>query len=500
MWEAALKTNFEFSPYLDKSTQGEQSPLVLAISASSLHFSASETAADTMEAPKSSFFVFLTVYTLISVVALISFLPFQPNSLLSSWPLSIHEEDENASLLQQTSKDKPTFILHVGLPKTGTAFLQESLCSHPNLTEPMLLRDNYVYLGTCLNHPSFKQYLPQGKAIYDDLMQRSNVSTLFADAVNHLYEEQRNVIFVLEFFSLFGVQKIQYYADFLQSRFNVVVLINHRPLYESLPSLYNQIAKKARIFSEWPGTFVPGPGDWDRLTDAEGQLAMDYIPFDPLDFEGLVLGEYLSLLRDLGVPRSEAVRRNYQSYFENVRIIPMGSLTTAAASSSPKADHPHVDPLLEHMFCHAIPDAPNSCGSIRQGIIPTTSANPSVSFNYDMIAVAAYHAGLVVQNHSSSMTRQWTREQVRLWQEERLNRTSVDFPLECVKDEALAEFQEFLFSLERKMVGVDLTIELENKYRAGFAEIKKRAFCWPNISQVLIDPDWQPFFEMLAEM
>lgn len=47
------------------------------------------------------------------------------------------------------SSNRPQLIVHVGLPKTGTTYLQCSLCSQFNITEPILLRDNWVYLGTC---------------------------------------------------------------------------------------------------------------------------------------------------------------------------------------------------------------------------------------------------------------------------------------------------------------------------------------------------------------
>jgi hypothetical protein len=44
---------------------------------------------------------------------------------------------------------KPTLLLHVGLEKTGTTFLQCSLCSRNRVTEPILLQDNWIFLGTC---------------------------------------------------------------------------------------------------------------------------------------------------------------------------------------------------------------------------------------------------------------------------------------------------------------------------------------------------------------
>ena len=50
---------------------------------------------------------------------------------------------------ERLSSHRPRLILHVGLPKTGTTFLQCSLCSQFKITQPILLRDNWVYLGTC---------------------------------------------------------------------------------------------------------------------------------------------------------------------------------------------------------------------------------------------------------------------------------------------------------------------------------------------------------------
>ena len=56
--------------------------------------------------------------------------------------------------------DRPYFFLHVGLPKTGTTNLQCSLCSDPNRTEPILLSDNLIFMGTC---PTADCQLPNGR-------------------------------------------------------------------------------------------------------------------------------------------------------------------------------------------------------------------------------------------------------------------------------------------------------------------------------------------------
>jgi hypothetical protein len=79
----------------------------------------------------------------------------------STAPTSSKEDVNVKSVLQSTipiapniteeyrSSIRPQLIVHVGLPKTGTTYLQCSLCSQFTITEPILLRDDWVYLGTC---------------------------------------------------------------------------------------------------------------------------------------------------------------------------------------------------------------------------------------------------------------------------------------------------------------------------------------------------------------
>jgi hypothetical protein len=58
--------------------------------------------------------------------------------------VSVTKEQEQ----QQVDSDKrPYFILHVGLQKTGTTFLQYSLCA--DMVKQILLQDNYIYFGMC---------------------------------------------------------------------------------------------------------------------------------------------------------------------------------------------------------------------------------------------------------------------------------------------------------------------------------------------------------------
>ena len=48
----------------------------------------------------------------------------------------------------ETADDRPTFHLHIGMPKTATTYLKCSLCSNPN-TNLILGQDNWMYIGTC---------------------------------------------------------------------------------------------------------------------------------------------------------------------------------------------------------------------------------------------------------------------------------------------------------------------------------------------------------------
>lgn len=62
---------------------------------------------------------------------------------------SLHSQPWLTGTKNFNPENRPRFILHVGLPKTGTTYLQCSLCSQFNVSEEVLLKDNWVYLGTC---------------------------------------------------------------------------------------------------------------------------------------------------------------------------------------------------------------------------------------------------------------------------------------------------------------------------------------------------------------
>ena len=212
-----------------------------------------------------------SLFVILSIVGLLLAITEKKGTRWSAAPLEDHSlllqrrtaqvlDGSNASTL---TTGKPTFYLHVGPHKTGTTFLQYSLCEQPEQEAKFFHMDNFVYLGTCSNdhggqyvrhgaHSVFKHHLkiqPYIQLAQDGVYTEERKdypltdSSFFLSRIEQLRQENTSVLMVYEESSCFTDKMIEELKEFLSPTWNVKVLVVHRTFHDWLLSVHNQIHK-----------------------------------------------------------------------------------------------------------------------------------------------------------------------------------------------------------------------------------------------------------------
>ena len=413
------------------------------------------------------------------------------------------------------------------LPKTGTTFLQCALCAYANTTEPILLSDNWVFLGTCpyqvrlrlgsvggrsVSFPGSGHCSPSVAYLVQPLSAKSNISFLhspiqscgleehpqqflphdiraivsrtlvvfrsFAERVKALRQQNRNVLVVFEGCVNMADDQIRALASFLRKEdWDVQVLVAYRPLYEWLPSKYNSVTKRMYRLYAWPGQ--PSEDDSNRPGE-------HWLPFDPRHGgNDNVLGTLLHEINSTRQHPAETVLHMFAAYL-SVSVIPLHNL--------PPPPSPDVDPLLAYLFCTILgSSSPRGCKAVRAKRIGNDiPSNPSDPINYDMLATAAYEAGIL----DPALDRETVERRIQRRQQRVLHLTALDFPLTCLPNQTLSEFESLSWQLERQMFPEYPYEEAWEKHQQGFArKVASKSFCWIDTNKTLSDPSWRSFLK-----
>ena len=398
---------------------------------------------------------------------------------------------------------KPNLVFYVGLPKTATSFMQCTLCSHLDNTNPILLQDNYVFIGTCpyqicgveklppdmLFHgfTSFftnGQYAEEGMApklhtqgeqrtSATENAQQTSLSHDFILRVNEAYRDGHDALIIFEGAHVFPDAHIETLAAYLESMWTVHIVVGYRPLYEWLPSKYNSVFKHQMV-DTWPKDRSKGVRSFDiddrgRFTEIFNEIAHVY-----------------------HMHPTAIVRDNYQRHFSRTVLI-MGQPPMAEATGK-------GDPILEQLFCHIVPDAPNVCRSVLVGDLEfPTAKNPSISLSEDRLALVAYWKGILAPSlnngKDAKYARRVVRDAIREHYEQLHHENGYQYPQQCWPSAKLDKLEQLSLDLERELFKDCWKLGEEEAHRNGFAKaVVKNKFCHVAAYEALQEPEWQSFF------
>lgn len=419
------------------------------------------------------------------------------------------------------SPAKPIMVIHVGTHKTGTTSLQGSLCYFDPRTERTLLKDNWVYIGSCYKNRK-TQYLehkkqnfvrnPRGNYLlhimdWDEGPTNSGVSEHFLQKVNETYASGRNALVVFESFSGFSVSLIEQFANALMS-WEVHIVIVYRPLYDFLPSMYAELTRQdyGRGFpadKERRGrgpTRIRKPFDLsddrvtapavDGKTSAQSSPSGDHV----LCIRLLV---YLSVMERTGRHAAQVVRDKYRRFFDRVQVIPTSRLPPPVES--------RADPLFEYLLCNVL-EATNSCKDCHKWRKGRT-LHTANKISYDLLAIEANRQGYI----DSAKTDRWKANgKIRNHQQDVRGLTDVDFDhMSCLPNATLDRLYNLSWTVEKNLLfqndsylyaspGLDETMHVaEARHRDTFTKrIESKKYCHVDAKSTLEnDSHWIEFFQ-----
>jgi hypothetical protein len=288
----------------------------------------------------------------------------------------------------------------------------------------------------------------------------------FMQKIRQVHKQGFNCLIVFEGLHMMNSGHIKSLADFLYPHWDVQVTLASRPLYEWLPSKYNSIRKPGSYGKShrWPG---------EKMKN--GDVAE---PVHGFDLEER--GDFTEMVHQMEGQRQHpaaTVRDNFRLFFDNVKVIPLNRLPPPSAQG---------DAVLEHLFCHLF-DTPNTCQAVLRGKIGSLesakASNPSVSLNYDIIAVQAWRDGIV----PASARREIVRNAVERYQKGK-GLGGDDFPLTCLPESTLERIETMSLEFERDLYADEWSRALEEQHKAGFEATKgKNKYCSVDAKLALLD-------------
>jgi hypothetical protein len=410
----------------------------------------------------------------------------KPNSSL---PLVVSTAPTKQAVV---TKDKPVFVLHVGLHNCGIAFLQAALCGKQQYGKAngILNKDKFEYLGTghkkpCLGHNG--EYNSKGQRNFfqqkwslEGLIQSyhggSNNSTdshggetvlsSFRDHVEQTRKRGQNAIVVFEELSGVNSRQVQALANLLTPHWNVQVLVAYQPLYSWLMSYQIQLNHQPVLASSWQ--------------------SKSHFPFD-LDDERPISTIGLRAIESYKKHPAELVRDKYKQSFDNVHVIPLHVLPEKWGEG---------DSQLGYIFCQVLKTlTPHTCQQVESGALGRhVVSNPSVPNNsYDVLAERAYEKKLIPLKSSRTMI----IDKIRKEQESKKLHAS-EFDLKCTSKKALDRFESLSLELERQLFHENWTDTSEAAHHAGFEKmLATKSHCHLDADKILENKSWQEFFKKL---
>eukprot|EP00522_Entomoneis_paludosa_P011256 CAMPEP_0172446066 /NCGR_PEP_ID=MMETSP1065-20121228/5751_1 /TAXON_ID=265537 /ORGANISM="Amphiprora paludosa, Strain CCMP125" /LENGTH=274 /DNA_ID=CAMNT_0013197085 /DNA_START=75 /DNA_END=896 /DNA_ORIENTATION=+ len=266
--------------------------------------------------------------------------------------------------------------------------------------------------------------------------------------------------------------------DFIQPFFHMRVLVAYRPLYEWLPSKYNSWHKHARNPSAraWPGELTP--------MNITGKVLL---PFD-LDDRGKFTEEVVKPIETSRMHITHSTLLAYQNQGVDAEVIHL-----------PFSSHSHKEgEYMDYLMCDLL-NASALCDALKKGaFIPSGAKNPSKSFDGDVIAVAAYQAGLipkaVERNVAARIVIDFFDETVQSLSQSTKDSTEM-WPIKCLDDKKLKRIYKLSWDTHCKLFCQGSDPKAEEQHHFEAFEQNKYRFCGANAERIVADKNFTTFLQ-----
>ena len=397
----------------------------------------------------------------------------------------------------------PRLILHIGPHKTGTSSLQCDLSHYQN---ELYRNASVAYLGrvysNCVNRRNHR--LIEGidtRSLINGCLSSTNctekeVWKSLEDQVAYFSKRNTSIIISDEAFSRIPANNVNG-REMLYRLFDryypgrVYVVIYYRRYYEWMVSMWNEgkpYQNTARHlykekFKKWPPeggrttqTFLSFMSNRNRLMTST--TMKNYDPNAKTPYHDLADAQNIHLTRYL-----QKLWSNHSSIqlVLNSHEMKGGDSTVNFLRSVFPTSHAVADTLVKAKMSNAF----------------TGRSNPSKSFEYDLLAVAAHKHGLLVNIEIGRPTVAALTEKHLL---QFLNKTVDELPFQCLNDTQLRVFLNRSLEYEKQMYpyqAEDITFQ----HKAAFIEAsKKKKFCNIDHDKLLTDKAVQDFFSELQQL
>ena len=299
----------------------------------------------------------------------------------------------------------------------------------------------------------------------------------------------------------FGAAHLRVLSQYLQEQhWKVHIIVAYRRLYDWLPSKYNSITKAYAKEEQWPlAATETTTTTSSRLVKNNNNKMMpvtnrDHVvlPFSLVD-DRADFSDMIHQIQTSQQHPTETVMRNYQRYFDSVAIWDLHS-----NNNQTQTNHN----LLQQWFCHILQPRKiaYACAWDWQmtnvkGDTATTAAtagNPSVNLDYDMLAVAAYHQGLLPSTAQRRTTSRAIQDHVQRQGVVSTTLYEQIMPQACLPADELQQLYDLSAAVEQRLFA--WTVERQEQHLAGFQPSK---YCALNVTTALELPFWQSFFQTI---
>lgn len=454
-------------------------------------------------------------------------------------------------------KHKGKLIFHLGPGKMGTTFLQCTLAS--SAATKVLSQDRIVFWGhtspDCRWHNNAVEFNSNNRnktpirqefgRVEDILITKPRkvlVRKSFRHALARLRQDghYRHVLIVSEHLQ-FSKRQINTLARVLKfDDWEVDVVINYRRLYEYLPSLYAQRHKPtpyvrnswARV---WPNQTISNKRSQNKTitnktTETKMMVGRAILPFD-LDNRG----EWSNHVRKLEqnadyhptlltvdqVAPASHVHSWTVINLHDLPAVPLLPVSVSDRSANSSRYRQEEGSILVQLFCTVLKSvAPLTCQALLQGSFGQfeTVINPSYRLDYDILATAAYDAGVIRgsksrSNHENVSTITTTTIetfpsrphvvkaiQLRLEKDQARGDESSDsppIPVVCLSNATLQRILTASMRAESKLFPQSFSAEQHAIDFDRYRHSKRKPFCSINTVKVLRNPSWRSFLASL---